>query len=313
MQILLLDGAMGTELTRRGWDVSDALWSARVLLEHPEAIEQIHYDYLRAGADCITTASYQVSFAGFEKAGKSREATALALTESVRIAKRARTRFANEFGQRREPLVAASVGPYGASLADGSEYHGNYACERMELLTFHMQRMFCLSAAEPDLFACETIPSWDEAEVLVEALHQFPHLPAWFSFACRDGEYTVHGERMRDCARALATERQVLAIGINCTAPLHVNALIAEIRAETSKPIVVYPNSGKTWDARARCWVGESSARSWEASAVEWFKQGASWIGGCCGTTPEDIGRMRLALEKEFPQGFTILKESEER
>jgi homocysteine S-methyltransferase len=310
MQILILDGAMGTELARRGWDVSDALWSASVLLKHPEAIGQIHYDYLRAGSDCITTASYQVSFAGFEKAGKSREATALALTESVRIAKQARTRFANELGERREPLVAASVGPYGASLADGSEYHGNYGCTPEKLLTFHLQRMFCLSAAEPDLFACETIPSWDEAEVLVEALHQFPQLPAWFSFACRDGQHTVHGERIRDCAQALAAERQVLAIGVNCTAPQHVNSLIAEIRGETSKPIVVYPNSGRTWDARARCWVGETSAESSESAAVEWFERGASWIGGCCGTTPENIRGMRAGLEKKFPEAFGHAEEN---
>lgn len=304
MGILILDGALGTELARRGFDVSDSLWSARVLLEQPEAIEEIHYDYLEAGADCVTTASYQVSFEGFQVAGKSREATALALTESVRVAKRARARFADKLRGRREPLVAASVGPYGASLADGSEYHGNYECAQLELLKFHLQRMFCLSAAEPDLFACETIPSWDEAEILVEALHQFPQLPAWFSFACRDGHYTVHGERIRDCAKALAAERQVAAIGVNCTAPEHVSSLIAEIRGETGKPIVVYPNSGQTWDAHDRSWRGNPTARPWEECAVEWHERGASWIGGCCGTTPVNICNMRLALESKFPQEF---------
>jgi homocysteine S-methyltransferase len=304
MRILLLDGAMGTELARRGWEVSDSLWSARVLLEHPEAIEQIHYDYLEAGADCLTTASYQISFAGFERAGKTREATALALTESVRVAKEARTRFVNKSGQKREPLVAASVGPYGASLADGSEYHGNYTCDQMELLTFHLQKMYCLGAADPDIFACETIPSWAEAEVLLEALHQFPQFPAWFSFACKDGEHTAHGERIGDCARGLAVEHQVAAIGVNCTAPEHVDSLIAEIRSETDKPIVVYPNSGQTWDAQTRSWRGKSSGQSWDASAVSWFEHGARWIGGCCGSTPEDIRQMRAALEKKFPEAF---------
>ena len=304
MRSLILDGALGTELARRGWDVSDALWSARVLLEHPEAIEQVHYDYLVAGADCITTASYQVSFPGFRKAGKTRESAALALTESVRLAKQARARFATELKGRKEPLVAASVGPYGASLADGSEYHGNYSCTPEELFAFHLQRMFCLNAAEPDLFACETIPSWDEAETLLLALHQFPHQSAWFSFACRDGRNTVHGERIGDCANALAMEQQVAAIGVNCTAPEHISSLIAEIRAETSKPIVVYPNSGKTWDAKARNWLGTSSTQSWEVSAVEWYARGGNWIGGCCGSSPEDIGRMRAALEKNFPDAF---------
>ena len=304
MSLLILDGALGTELARRGWDVSDSLWSARVLLEHPEAIEQVHYDYLNAGADCITTASYQISFAGFEKAGKTREATALALTESVRLAKQAQARFANKLGHRREPLVAASVGPYGASLADGSEYHGNYACTPLELLTFHLQRMFCLSAAGPDLFACETIPSWDEAKILLEALHQFPHLPAWFSFACKDGQHTVHGERLRDCAKALAAERQVVAIGVNCTAPEYVDSLIGEIRAETDKTIVVYPNSGRAWDAVTRNWTGNSSPLRLDMCAVKWHEHGANWIGGCCGSTPEDIRGMRAALEKKFPDAF---------
>ncbi len=304
MQNLILDGAMGTELARRGWDVSDSLWSARVLLDHPEAIELIHYDYLQAGADCITTASYQVSFAGFEKAGKSREATAQALTESVRVAKRARARFANRLGRRRKPLVAASVGPYGASLADGSEYHGNYGLAPEELLKFHMQRMFCLSAAEPDLFACETIPSLGEAEILLQALQQFPQLPAWFSFACKDGQHTVHGECIRDCAKVLAAERQVVAIGVNCTAPQYLNSLIAEIHAETAKPIVVYPNSGQTWDPRSRSWIGEASARSWERWAEQWCELGATWIGGCCGTTPENIQRIRATLQQAFPDSF---------
>jgi len=304
MPILILDGAMGTELARRGLDMSDSLWSARVLLEHPEAIEQIHYDYLQAGADCITTASYQVSFPGFEKAGKTREATVLALTESVRVAKQARARFAKKVERRRLPLVAASVGPYGASLADGSEYHGEYACSPTELLTFHLQRIFCLSAAEPDLFACETIPSWEEAEILLQALEQFPQMSAWFSFACMDGQHTVHGERIRDCAKALAAEKQVAAMGVNCTAPQHVSSLVSELRAETDKPIVVYPNSGQTWDAKSRSWLGKTSPQSWEDSAVEWYERGASWIGGCCGSTPEDIRRMRATLEKKFPEAF---------
>lgn len=304
MGILLVDGALGTELARRGWDVRDSLWSAGILLQKPEAIEQVHYDYLQAGADILTTASYQVSFPGFEKAGKTREATALALTESVRLAKNARKRFAGQAKGRKEPLVAASVGPYGASMADGSEYHGNYTCDPVELLTFHMQRMFCLSAAEPDLFACETIPSRDEAEILLQSLQQFPHMPAWFSFACKDGARTVHGERIRDCAAALSTENQVVAIGVNCTAPQHVSSLITEIRAATNKPVVVYPNSGQTWDAKTRSWLGNATQQPWEELAVEWHERGASWIGGCCGSSPEDIRRMRTALQEKFPGEF---------
>ena len=304
MSLMMLDGGMGTELARRGWDVTDSLWSARVLLEHPEAIEQVHYDYLKAGADCVTTASYQVSFEGFAKAGLAREAAAEALARSVEVAKQARLRFREKLGGRREPLVAASLGPYGASLADGSEYHGNYACSRADLFVFHSARMKCLHEAAPDLLACETIPSLAEAEVLLEALWQFPTVTAWFSFACRDGEHTVHGEKLQDCVRALERERQVVAVGVNCTAAAYVDSLIRNIRAITRKPIVVYPNSGQTWNASTRAWEGEAAPPRWEDCALAWRASGAQWIGGCCGTTPEDIRRMRNALEKKYPDSF---------
>jgi homocysteine S-methyltransferase len=301
MELLLLDGALGTELARRGWDVTDSLWSARVLLDHPEAVEQVHLDYLSAGARCITTGSYQISFEGFEQVGFSRHEAAKALMQSVEIAKRARARFLEKLPPASLPIIAASVGPYGASLADGSEFHGNYNCSYAELLAFHAQRLFCLAKAEPDLFACETIPSWQEAEALLESLLPFPQIPAWFSFTCRDGLRTAHGELIADCARSLSAHSQVAAIGVNCTAPEHVISLIAQIRANTQMPIVVYPNSGQTWDAASRSWLGKASANSWEQRAVEWVKQGATWLGGCCGTTPDDICQIRAALQRNFP------------
>jgi homocysteine S-methyltransferase len=304
MDILLLDGALGTELARRGWDISDSLWSARVLLDHPEAIEQIHFDYLEAGARCITSGSYQVSFDGFEKVGMTRQDAALALSQSVEIAKRARTRFLEKYPAARLPLVAASLGPYGASLADGSEFHGNYQASFIDLYAFHAQRLSCLSKAEPDIFACETIPSWQEAEIILQALLPYPEIPAWFSFTCRDSLHTAHGELIRDCARTLSSHSQVSAIGVNCTAPAHISSLIAEIRAHTDKPIVAYPNSGQTWDAVARAWLGNSSAHSWGEQAVEWVHRGANWIGGCCGTTPEDIRQIRVALQSKFPHSL---------
>ncbi len=301
MELLLLDGALGTELARRGWDVTDSLWSARVLLDHPEAVEQVHLDYLSAGARCITTGSYQISFEGFEKAGFSRQTTADAFFQSVEIAKRARSRFLEKQPPGTLSMVAASVGPFGASLADGSEFHGNYNSSFVELLAFHTQRMFCLAKAEPDIFACETIPSWPEAEALLQALLPFPQIPAWFSFTCRDGLRTAHGELIADCAKSLSAHSQIAAIGVNCTAPEYVSSLIAQIRANTQKPIVVYPNSGQTWDATTRTWLGKASAHSWEQRAVEWVQQGATWLGGCCGTTPQDIREIRNALQKNFP------------
>lgn len=304
MEILILPGGLGTEMARRGFDVSDSLWSARVLIDHPEVVERIHLDYLEAGARCITTASYQISFAGFEKVGMTRQDAANALALSVEIAKRARARFLSKHPGEKTPLLAASLGPYGAALADGSEFHGNYRTGYAELLAFHAQRISCLSKAAPDLFACETIPSFAEAEVLLRALLPYPETPAWFSFTCCDGLHTAHGESIGDCAKELSKHSQVVAIGVNCTAPDHVTSLIEQIRKHSEKPIQVYPNSGQIWDASTRNWQGKACEASWAQRAVEWAHHGATWIGGCCGTTPETIQQIRTALQAEFPAAF---------
>ena len=305
MSLMILDGALGTELCRRGFDTSDSLWSARVLLDHPEAVEQIHLDYLEAGAACITSASYQISTEGFEKAGLTREDADRAFVDSVEIAKRARARFRAKFPAVRSRLVAASVGPYGGCLADGSEFHGNYDISPRKLLRFHSERIARLGSAQPDLFACETIPSLEEASVLLESLQQCSAIPAWLSFTCRDGLRTVHGDLISDCARIVGRHPQVVALGVNCTSPDSVSSLVSRMRPHSDKSILVYPNSGQTWDARTRAWIGKANAPAWEHWAVEWVEAGANWIGGCCGTTPETIRIIRRALELNYPAEFT--------
>lgn len=293
---LLLDGGLGTELARRGCKVSDALWSARVLLENPEAVERVHLDYLEAGADVITTASYQVSFAGFARAGLSRADAVAALEQSVVVAQRARTKHLARAEATRAILVAASVGPYGATLADGSEFHGNYDFSFDELVLFHRERLEVLARAGADLLACETLPSLDEAKAILATLREFPAARAWFSFTCVDEKHTAHGEAISDCARYLDSEETVAAVGVNCTAPHLIAPLIREIRGATRKPVVVYPNRGQQWDAAQRCWTGAAASQDLGVWASEWYAAGASWIGGCCGTTPQDIATMRAAL-----------------
>ena len=293
---LILDGGLGTELERRGCNVRDSLWSARALLEDPATIEQVHLDYLNAGAECITTASYQISFSGFARAGLSERDAARALCESVAVARRACERFAEKNPTRRRPFVAASVGPYGATLADGSEFHGNYNCSFAELVDFHHARLQILISAQPDILACETLPSPDEARAILEALRGFADARAWFSFTCRDGLHTAHGEPIAECARALVQEAAVAAIGVNCTAPGWIASLVRELRSTTAKPIVVYPNRGQKWDAATRSWTGTAEATDLGLLAAEWYALGARWIGGCCGTTPRDTERISATL-----------------
>lgn len=289
---LVIDGALATELERRGYDLKDDLWSAKILLEQPEAIQQLHYDYFKAGADCAITASYQATLAGFMKRGlNEREAYAL-LQRSVHLAIAARDEFwADESNRidRSKPFIAASVGPYGAYLADGSEYRGNYGLTETELMDFHRPRMRALIEAGADMLACETIPCLVEAQALAKLLKEFPNVAAWFSFSARDEKHISEGQVFAECVKMLEGHPQIVAIGINCTSPRYVPALIHSAKQVTDKPLLTYPNSGETYDATRNDWDGNPVYESFGEEAREWYKAGARLIGGCCRSTPEDI------------------------
>lgn len=294
---VVLDGAMATELEARGAELRDRLWSARLLLENPALVEAVHADYFAAGADVAITASYQASFAGFGARGLAAEQAADLMRLSVRLAQQARDRFlaSPAAAGRVRPLVAASVGPYGAFLADGSEYRGDYGLSVAELMEWHRPRLAVLAASGADLLACETIPSLDEGEALVRLLEEFD-APAWLSFSCRDGAHLNHGEPVRAAAALADACAQVLAVGVNCTAPRFVEELVERAGVATQKPLLCYPNSGEAWDAAARCWVEGTGETDFGAAARHWYGAGARLIGGCCRTGPRDIRAIRAAL-----------------
>jgi homocysteine S-methyltransferase len=288
--VVIVDGALATELERRGADLRDPLWSAKILLEAPDLIRTVHLDYFRAGADCAITASYQATVAGFAKRGLSQPEALGLIQKSVRLAVEARDEFWTSSGDRAgrpRPFVAGSVGPYGAFLADGSEYRGDYGLSEAELVEFHRPRVAALVAAGADMLACETIPCLVEAQALIRLLPEFPNTSAWMSFSARDEQHIAHGERLADCAALLDDCPQVAAIGVNCTAPAFIAALIRAARTATSKPIVVYPNSGESYDAGSYSWHGDSSCAAFGEQAQHWDAAGARVIGGCCRTTPE--------------------------
>jgi homocysteine S-methyltransferase len=296
---MILDGALGTELERRGADLKDPLWSARVLHEQPELIRAVHYEYFVAGADVATTASYQAHFAAFAARGIAAERVPELLRESVWLAQAARDEYLRNRAPdsaRPRPLIAASVGPYGAALADGSEYRGHYLLNDAELAEFHRPRMLALLSAGPDLLACETIPSLREAQVLARLVAEVPDSWAWISFSCRDGTHTCEGQDLADCARALDVVPQIAAIGVNCSSPAYVPSLLQRMRAHTDKPLLAYPNLGERYDASTRGWHGHGIEANFAAHARSWYEAGARLIGGCCGTTPADIDAIRERL-----------------
>ncbi|MCM3019304.1 homocysteine S-methyltransferase [Priestia megaterium] len=290
--VIVLDGAMATELERYGCDLNDSLWSAKVLMEQPELIKRVHQDYFAAGADCAITASYQSTFEGFAKRGLSEAEARELIQASVKIAAEAR----DEFWQQEEnrlnrpkPIVAASVGPYGAFLANGSEYTGQYDVTEEELMEFHRPRMKALIEAGADVLACETIPNLMEARAIARLLEEFEGAYAWITFSAKDDLHISSGTLISECARYLDSYEQVAALGVNCTPPQYISSLIKEIKSQTDKPVIVYPNSGEHYDAESKTWDGTSAGETYGCSAHSWYEAGAQLIGGCCRTTPDDI------------------------
>jgi len=289
--VMILDGALATELEARGCDLKDPLWSARVLLEEPELIYEVHYDYFKAGADCAITASYQASIDGFLNRGITEKEAISLMKQSVELAKKARDDFwkREQPTERPKPLVVASAGPYGAYLADGSEYVGNYGVSDDLLASFHQPRIEAFIDAGADLLAFETIPSWQEANVLCELLKEFPNVWAWLSFSLKDAKHISDGTELAFCARKLNKEEQIASIGVNCVPATIVVDAIDILKKETNKPIVVYPNSGETYDAETNTWHGTTNCERFDYLANEWYKSGARLIGGCCRTSPKHI------------------------
>ena len=293
----VLDGGFATELERRGLSLGGALWSARALAEAPDAVLAVHRSYLDAGADVLLTASYQVSALAWPSLGpeQARTQAERALQRAVALAVEAR-----KAAGRPDVLIAASLGPYGAALANGAEFHGRYGfanaeAEHAALVRFHAERIAALAASDADLLAFETLPSLAEARAVAEALRKWPGIGAWCSFTCRDGQKTAHGEPLRACAAFLNGTPQIVAVGVNCTAPALILPLLGELRAGTAKPLVVYPNSGEGWDAERRCWTGVADVADYAALAREWFAAGAQLVGGCCRTGPEHVRAVAVA------------------
>jgi homocysteine S-methyltransferase len=296
---LVLDGGLATELERAGFDLEHPLWSARLLLDEPDAIVSVHAAYLAAGADCITTASYQATVPGLVREGLTEADARALLLRSVALARQARSTFWDDSrarAGRRRPLVAASIGPYGAFLANGAEYTGDYDRDEAGLVDFHRDRFRLLAASGADLLACETIPSAAEARALVTLLAGTPTARAWLSFSCRDGRHLSDGSSFVESVRALAPLPQLLAIGVNCTAPQYVEELLSAAVGVTAKPLVAYPNSGELYDAATKTWRGETAAGDWGALARAWRRAGARLVGGCCRTGPSHVAAVRAAL-----------------
>jgi homocysteine S-methyltransferase len=311
--VFVADGGLATELEARGHDLSDALWSARLLVDAPHEITAVHSAFFRAGAMIATTASYQASFDAFAARGVRREQTVRLLQRSVELAAEARTEVAaaTHLGDRKrgeagrsgsstkdlggssttERWIAASVGPYGAALADGSEYRGRYGLSVAQLEAWHRPRLEVLADAGADVLALETIPDVDEAEALVNVVRSLG-VPAWLSYTV-DGMRTRAGQPLADAFAVAAGVPEIVAVGVNCCAPADVLPAVGPASA-TGKPVIVYPNSGERWDIARRAWVGPT--RFSPQLAAAWVAAGARVVGGCCRVRPDDVAELAAVL-----------------
>lgn len=289
---LLIDGGLSNVLEAMGHDLNHKLWSAKLLDEHPEAIIEAHIAYLKAGAKCISSASYQASLQGFAEQGMSQSKSEKLILKSVELAEVAVQKYLKTSKSKVKPLIAASIGPYGAYLADGSEYRGNYGISDEELYTFHHSRIKLLDSSNADFFACETIPSFQEAKVLGEILKS-TQKKAWISFSCKDEKHLNDGTLLAKCISHFNDHPNIFALGVNCTAPKYLSEIIKLIKASTTKRVVIYPNSGEIYQASTKTWKGISDPIEYATICKEWISLGADIIGGCCRIGPEHIKLLR--------------------
>jgi homocysteine S-methyltransferase len=272
----LLDGGFSTALEELGNTLDTSLWSGELLKSHPDQVRAAHKLFVDAGAQILITSAYQITYPGCAALGWSKEDVDKALRDSTELA-----RFPGV-------KVAASVGPYGAFLADGSEYRGNYGLSKDELKDFHRDRLKVLIATKPDLLAVETIPELTEARAIIELIQEIDSsVPFWISFSCKSEDELSSGEKFSDAVALVNSASSAIAVGINCTKPAFITPLLTS--ASSVIPYVVYPNSGREWDARAKLWRGPVNSSFEESDIQAWKSLGATVIGGCCGVSPKDI------------------------
>jgi homocysteine S-methyltransferase len=308
----ILDGGLATELEARGLALDDPLWSARALIDAPELVAAVHRDYLEAGADVISTATYQATLPGLAGRGLSAAESRRVLLSGVTLARTERDVFWERHvagSVRARPLVAASIGSYGAFLADGSEYRGEYGLDAAALAAWHRPRLDILEGSGADLLAFETIPSLMEVMAIVRALADHPGPPAWISFQARDSRHLADGSPVDAAAAAADRCARVVAVGVNCVAPALVAPLLTRLARATSKPLAVYPNRGDVWDPASRSWIETGSQVAFGSLALAWRSAGARLIGGCCRTTPADIRTIASALNEATGEGTSLFSD----
>ncbi|AVK64753.1 homocysteine S-methyltransferase [Lactobacillus sp. CBA3606] len=286
---VVLDGAMATELEKRGVATDSALWSATAMLTKPAAITAVHQSYFAAGAQIAITNTYQANVPAFEAAGIPAAQARQLIQSAVQLANQARDDYAEQHADF-TGIVAGSIGSYGAYLADGSEYTGHYQLTAQAYQAFHRERLELMMAVGVDTLALETMPNFKEVQALVRLVTTtYPTQPYWVSFSIRDAQTLCDGTSLAKAARWVAAQPNVVAVGVNCTTLENIEPALQTLRAAVTVPLIVYPNSGDEYDPMTKTWQSTTLSHQFSSFVPAWLAAGAQIIGGCCRTTPTDI------------------------
>ncbi len=294
---VVIDGALSTALEKKGMDLNHKLWTAKVLVENPEKIKEVHREYFEAGANIAITSTYQASILGFKDLGYSEEEAESFIKQSVELAKQARL----ESQVKQKMWIAGSVGPYGAYLADGSEYRGDYDVDNQFLKEFHKKRIELLISEGVDLLAIETIPNFEEIKVLLNILSEYPESVAWVTCTLKDAEHISDGNKLDDVQAILEENSQIIGYGINCVKPEYVEKSMENLSLNNSKNLIAYPNGGAVYDATTKEWSNNGDSKHiFSKDCLNWYNKGCSMIGGCCCTTKDDIKTLSDTLSENI-------------
>ncbi len=296
---LVIDGGLSNELENQGCDLNHKLWTARLLDSHVQAIKNVHLNYMRAGAQCIASASYQASIPGLIENGYSKKEAKALLNKSIILVKETREAYYKEKGKEEDVYIVASIGPYGAYKADGSEYRGNYGLSFNDLKEFHQERLEIFDKSVADIIAFETIPDKIEAEVIAE-LTMNCDKPCWVSFSCKDDQHISDGTPISKVANLFADHPSFFAIGANCIPPDFVPGIIASLKEYTKeKHIIIYPNSGGYYDSKGKKWYANNEKFALKNHVDLWRKLGADIIGGCCKIGSSEIAELKSHINSQ--------------
>ncbi|MGV2875897.1 homocysteine S-methyltransferase [Macrococcus capreoli] len=285
--ITLLDGGFGTTVEAYGYDVKHELWSTHLIKEHPEAILKVHQAFVNNGAEIILTNTYQGAVQSFLNTGYTEREAEGYLQAAVELAHQSVSS---------NVLVAASLGPYGAMLGNGSEYTGAYQVRQSDYIEYHMQRLNILIEAGIRVFAFETIPNIEEVKAVKALLEDYPDIEAWLSVTLKDSAHLSDGTPIEEVIEVVNGIDNVHAFGVNCTSVKVIDGAVERLLALSEKAIILYPNGGRKYDAVEKVWIDQDDISLIEAT-VKWKQLGVKIIGGCCQVGPEEIGALSAVLK----------------